>query len=312
MGKQTKVADVFIPSRVLDELVKGCHESVVPAVRKAIEEDSELFEGENASLIATFQGYAFAATESGKFYRVRYHVKEDVASLYDAATVKIPKISRKDAPKHIRGEARKVVQEMLSGKDSRNHLHEIAAAIFSGVSVTHEGAGGYIIERLGGERRWKIYIEDPSPMVSEFVEFDTKKFAAESKPKFKSILSGDYDPSKVEEYRKIAVGSLKEIQERVSDIARLSGMTEVSSFTLKADWRREDSGMMVGEFREFLIDFADDARGLSEDLESYLSVADTAPLEALASLHDTVAVAMERVELAGKFVKTFATRFEAV
>lgn len=315
MKKATSVADVFVPVMVLEEIIKGSYEQVAQAVKEAVEKEKELFKDGGASLVATFSGYAIVATPSGKFFRVRYESKGGLARLQDSTPMNVPVMKKDTAGAFVRKEARRVVERFFSGgltEDTRNHLHDVADAIISGFNVTPEGAAGAIVTRMNQEQRWKQYVEDPGPVAIGLLESDPREgFTPSVKVRFQGVLSGDYDLSKADEYRAIALGAMKELAELVEGILKDAKRSESGSFTLKKEMMKPGADLVVDEFQQFLKSFASDIFGLSEDLQEYVAVMNEDRLESIASLHDAIAEKVGDVELGGVFVRKFATCFEA-
>ena len=191
-------------------------------------------------------------------------------------------------------------------------LSAVSDAVLSGLTVTPEGVEEQIKVRLADERIWRQNFQANEDTFKKFVGSDLEKIESSlPKQKFAAILDGTIGEERYTEYHDIAVGSLQELAKYVNTMVESAEAALDSSFTLKDEFQVEDADNAVSEFKAFLEDYADDVRGLHEELKDALAVASDSCLLCMATVHDSVAAKMYEYRLASAFVDQYAKRFVA-
>lgn len=309
-----KVADVFIPQAVLNEIVKGSYEDIVESVAELVEQKPDTFGAAQASVVATFPGYVIVATDKGEFWRAKYALHEGSLAIKRVEPVKLPTVRREDLGSYLKKEARALVENMLASVDpdvTRTRLHDLAQAIIAGARVTAERIEEAVKERLGTERAWKQAVRDNLESIRKFAGAELAE--AESKlpkSKFQAIIDGSIGEDEYEKYREVALESLGLLVKRVNEVVTLAEAAHRDDYTLKAEFRTQDSDYAVADYVAFLKDFTDDVRGLQENLVDALAAAKDQCLLCAVGIHDAVASNMPMFETAAAFIRTYSTRFE--
>lgn len=271
----------YVQGSQIDKIYSGSIEESIDKVHAAIDEH---FGDSSINIVATHDGYAYAFSEDGDPLKVTFKTKKDgsIAVVSAKPTDKIMVIEDKKVPKHVSGELRSIVKEMVEGNVTRTRVREVASLLRKDEDYWLSDVLGKINEGSGDTDWIKMY------------EANMEKVRTSLYGNIKEIESGipstRYSTIKeldqVSEELCLSIGLLKK---RMSDIFDES---EKVSFNSEEDFLK-----VVNESLRV------EAQNMSAMLGKVESLFEDSHLSEMASMHDRVADRIKKMAILSEYIK---------
>ena len=299
------MAEKLIDGEFLGNLMQHSMESHVGIAMEAVAEQSDLFGGSDdvdVRVIATYKDHVIVANSEGDFFRAG--IKN--GNLDKVEQIDVPAISEEQIGRHVRDQANRAVQAILSGdiELAQEELRSLSALADQGNRLTAESVERDASTRWYSESSWFAAVEDEASKLEAFLGDDLPKLD-ESSTKFEGLLDESTDADK---YRSSVTSALKSLRDRMTEMdERLALAKQVDEGYTSPN----NDATAAADFAEFTESMTEDLDAVIGLLSDAVTISEDGDVKSLAKTHDVLASDLNEWMVATAFAEKLAKRFAA-